>query len=248
MYLRPWLLFTGLGLDQSHTVALSVVVIAAMLASFCLLLGRVPAGTGVVAALAVCSPAVMFAVERANMDLALFTVIAAAALLWRAAPRPAAVVSPLLVLIAATAKIYPVFALAAFLVSGRRAAARVAAGCLVIFAAYIVHNRAEVAHVAAIATQGQEFSYGARILPAHLYHQLGADHWAGPAAVKQGLVALPLGLVALALAVVVRRRLGRVAAGPEVASAPKLALHAGAAIYLGTFVMANNFDYRLVFQ
>ena len=66
-----------LGLDQSHTFALSAVLIAAMFLSFSLLVGRVPVGTGIVLALAACSPAMMLAVERANMDVALFSLVTA---------------------------------------------------------------------------------------------------------------------------------------------------------------------------
>ena len=48
----------------------------------------------------------MFAVERANMDIALFSVIASALLLWRAFPRAAAVASPIFVLAGAMAKFH----------------------------------------------------------------------------------------------------------------------------------------------
>ena len=81
MYLRPWLLFGVLGLDQSHTFSLAIVLITALFLTFGLLVGRVPFGTGVVLALAACSPAVMLAVERGNMDIALFSVIAVSLLL-----------------------------------------------------------------------------------------------------------------------------------------------------------------------
>ena len=50
MYLRPWLLLGVLGLDQSHTVVLAAVLMAAMFLSFSALVGRVPAGTGIVLA------------------------------------------------------------------------------------------------------------------------------------------------------------------------------------------------------
>ena len=175
MYLRPWLLLGVFGLDQSHTVALAVVLVAAMFVSFFVLVGRVPLGTGILLALAACSPAVMLAVERANMDIALFSLLAASAIMWRAFPGPARIISPLAVLVAATAKVYPVFALPAFLVAGSRVAARVALLCIAVFAAYLLFSLRDVRHVAAIATQGDEFSYGARILIAHLYHQVGAD-------------------------------------------------------------------------
>jgi hypothetical protein len=243
---KPARVSAAFGLDQSHTIVLSTVLIGAMFLAFAGLVQRVPAGTGLVLALAACSPAVMFAVERANMDIALFTLLVVSILLWRAFPAPAQILSPMLVLLAATAKLYPVFALPAFLFARSRLAARAALVCAAAFLAYVLYNRHDVAHVAEIATQGQYFSYGSRILLAHLYHQVGADRWAGPAAVKQLLAAIPIALIAIAIAIRVHR-LRRVSAAAEAGAPWLVAFHVGALIYLGTFALANNFDYRLVF-
>ena len=247
MYLRPWLLFGALGLDQSHTIIVGIVLVSAMFMSLIVLAGRVPVGTGVVLAFAACSPAVMLAVERANMDIALFSLISIALLLWRTVPVAAAMLSPMFITVAATAKLYPIFGLPAFVVARNRTAARAALVCGGVFAVYCIYSFKDIVHVAHIATQGELFSYGARILPAHLYHQVGADRWAGPPALKQLLAALPLGFLALAIVVRVRRRIGPSVSEPLPMTATLLGLHVGALIYLGTFVTANNFDYRLVF-
>lgn len=247
MYLRPWLLLGAIGLDQSHTAGFAVVLIVLMFVTFSALVGRVPAGSGVVLACATCSPAIMFAVERANMDIALFSIVAGAIVLWRAIPGAARVVSPLLVLVAASGKLYPVFALPAFILTRSRMAARVAILCLVAFALYCLLNLRDIAHVAAIATQGELFSYGARILPAHLYHQFGADRWAGPPVVKQMMAASLLGGVAVVMAIWARRRLPATGDIDIAPTASIVALHAGAFVYLGTFAVVNSFDYRLVF-
>ena len=247
MYLRPWLLFGVLGLEQSHTFALAIVLITALFLTFGLLVGRVPFGTGIVLAVAACSPAVMLAVERGNMDIALFSIIAVSLLLWQRLPGPARIASPVLVLLGATAKLYPVFALPAFVFTRSRVAARTAVLCAAAFGVYVVYSLQDIIHVAEIATQGQHFSYGARILPAHLYHQVGADQWTGPAALKQLLAVLPLGIIAAAIVVRVQRRLRAQPEQTTGTTASVLALHVGALIYLGTFMTANNFDYRLVF-
>src|SRR5678815_2770933 len=176
MYLRPWLSLGALGLDQSHTMIVGIVLVTAMFVSFMALAGRVPIGTGVVLALAACSPAVMLAVERANMDIALFSLVSLALLLWGAAARPAAVVSPILTLVGAMAKLYPIFALPAFIVSGSRTAARTAILCITVFAVYCMYSVKDIRHVAQIAIQGEALSYGARILPAHLYHPVSYTH------------------------------------------------------------------------
>jgi hypothetical protein len=247
MYLRPWLLLTPLGLGQPHTVAVAATLIVVMFVSFALLVGRVSAGTGVVLALAACSPAVMLAVERANMDVALFSIVTVSILIWRLAARLADVLSPTLVLIAATAKIYPVFALPAFAMTRRPVAVRAASACLAAFGVYAVYNYRDIVHAAAIAIQGEGYSYGARILPAHLYHLFGADRWAGPAAVKQAIAGIPLAVVAAVIFVRIQRGLGHDDSLVVPGTPLLLALHVGGLIYLGTFALANNFDYRLVF-
>ena len=68
----------------------------------------------------------MLAVERANMDIALFSLIVTSHSAVACVPGPARVAGPILVLLGATAKIYPVFALPAFLFTRSRVAARTA--------------------------------------------------------------------------------------------------------------------------
>jgi hypothetical protein len=246
-YLRPWLLLGALGLDQSHTFWFAAVLIATMFVSFSLLVGRVPAGTGIVMALAACSPAVMFAVERANMDIAMFSLLASSLLWWQTFPGTGRVVSPVLMLVAAIAKVYPVFALPVFVVTRSRIAVLASLLCLAGFTVYVAYSLSDIMHIARIAPQGDYFSYGARILLASLYHQVGADHWAGPAVIKQLLAALPLAFVVTAIGVRLRRRLAPPADDVIVTPASLMALLAGSFIYLGTFAIGKNFDYRLVF-
>jgi hypothetical protein len=246
-YPRPWLVLGALGLNQSHTFAVAAVLIVAMFLLFSRFVGRVPAGTGVVLACAACSPAVMLAVERANMDVATFSLMLIAVLWWQAFPRAGRVLSPVLVLLAGVAKIYPVFALPAFAISRSRIALRVSLFCLAGFGVYAAYNLRDIVHIARIAPQGDQFSYGARILLSHLYHQVGADHWGGPAVLKQLLAAVTLGLVLSVVALRVRRSLAPRHEDATVATAPLVALLAGAFVYLGTFAVGKNFDYRLIF-
>jgi hypothetical protein len=246
-YLRPWLLLGVFGLNQSHTFAFAAALIAAMFVSFSLLVGRTPVGTGIVLALAACSPAIMLAVERANMDIAMFSVVACSLILWRAFPRLAPVLSPVLIALAAAGKIYPAFALPTFMATRSRTAARTALLCVAGFSIYVGCSFRDIAHVARIAPQGQHYAYGSRILIAHIYHQVGADEWAGPAVVKQLIAGLPLGVLAMAVTLWVRSRLAPQGDDATTAPAPLLALYVGTSVYLGTFAVGNNFDYRLVF-
>ena len=176
MYLRPWLVFAPLGLDQSHTFALGVMLIGAVFVVFSLLVGRVPLGTGLILALAACSPSVMFALERGNMDVALFLLVTLAVLLWRTFPVPARVVSPILVVLAASAKLYPVVALPAFVLTRSRLASRTAVACLVVFAlvAAIVVTAAVLAGFYLVLLQQPFFMWLMVAIAAVVYRSIGS--------------------------------------------------------------------------
>jgi hypothetical protein len=246
-YPRVWLLLRWLGLDQSDTLALGVLIGLLFLASVCLLTGRISAGEGVVVALIVCSPAVMFALERANMDVVLFSVLVAAVLLWRRGTEVSRTLSPFLVLVAATGKLYPVFGLAAYLALRHRRAALAAVACGLLFLVYVALTFDDVRTVATTATQGQYYSYGARILIGQLYHLAAGRDWQGASMAAQAIAAIPL-LLAVVLWIWFRRRLGPAAGErPPAPTAELLAFYLGALLYVGTFAVFRNYDYRLVY-
>jgi hypothetical protein len=243
-YPRVWLALRFLGLDQSDTVALALVFIALFLVAVYLLMGRLTLGGGVLLAVAVCSPSVMFAVERANLDIVVFTLMVVAVLAWRAG-RLSRALSPIVVFVGATAKIYPVFGLPAYLFLRRRAAALVAISCAAAFVVYAVITLGDIQAIARVAPQGQHHSYGARILPIAIYHLVVPDRWQGGLLTKQLLVIVPVVAVGTIIWLLGRRRLPL--PDERADSATRLAFFLGSLIFLGTFAVGNNFDYRLVF-
>jgi hypothetical protein len=244
-YPRVWLALRWLGLNQSHTDALAIAFIVLFFWSVLLLVGRISLGQGILVAVAVCSPSVMFAIERANMDIVVFSIMALAVIAWRRRTEAARIVSPLIVLAAATTKIYPVFALPPFLFMRSRRASIVAILCVMAFAVYALLTIGDIQAVARVAPQGDYHAFGARILPAAIYHRFVPDRWQGGAITKQLLAIVPLLIAAPVVWRVGRRRLPD--QDPEAGSAVRLAFYVGALVFLGTFAVGNNFDYRLVF-
>jgi Glycosyltransferase family 87 len=242
-YPRVWLALRWLGLDQSHTVPLALLFVALFLGSVYLLVGRIGLGRGVLVAVALCSPSVMFAIERANLDIVVFTLLVGGVLAWRTRKRWGRVASPLVVFLAATGKIYPVFGLPAYLFVRRRAPAIAAIVCAAAFAVYVVLTFGDIQAVARAAPQGDQHSFGARILPAAIYHRFIPDRWEGLFA-KQ-LVAIAPVLVAGPLIWLAGRR-RRSEPDPTANSSTRLAFYLGSLTFLGTFAVGNNFDYRLV--
>jgi hypothetical protein len=243
-YPRVWLLLRWLGVGQSQTDVLAVIFIGVFFVSLFLLMGRLTVGEGAIVALAVCSPSVMFGVERANIDLVVFALVAAAVVVWRSDRSRGEVAGPPLVLVAAFLKLYPVFALPTYLMTRRRNAAVTAAICIAVFAAYTVVFRADIEAIVWATPHGQYNSYGARILPAAIYHGFVPQAWGAGSIVKLVLAIVPL-LIGVPMAWVIgRRRQPR----PDVGEGdwPRLAFTMGSLLFLGTFALSVSFDYRLV--
>ena len=245
-YPRVWLALRWLGLNQSHTTVLGLLFVALFLGSIFVLVGRISLGRGILIAVAVCSPSVMFAIERANMDIVVFTLLVLAVLAWRTRTRWGETVSPFVVLLGATAKIYPVFGLPAYLFVRRRGAAVAAIVCAAIFLAYALITIGDIQAIARVAPQGDYHSFGARILPASIYHRFVPDRWQGGDLTKQLVAVVPVLLAAPFVWFRGRRRLAE--PDQDADSSTRLAFYLGSLIFLGTFAIGNNFDYRLVFM
>jgi hypothetical protein len=153
--------------------------------------------------------------------------------------------SPIVVFVGATAKIYPVFGLPAYLFLRRRTAALVAISCAAAFVVYTAITLRDIETVARVAPQGQYHSFGARILPVAIYHLVVPDRWQGGLLFKQLVVIVPFLAVGTIIWLLGRRRLPL--QDERADSATRLAFFFGSLIFLGTFAVGNNFDYRLVF-
>jgi hypothetical protein len=229
-YPRLWLAPSGLGLGQGSTVALGVASAALFFVALLYVLARGRARGPLLCAAIAISPGVMFAVERGNVDLLLFALVALALALFRgsAAARAA---SHALFLLAAMLKLFPVFAWGVLARQPRRAAI---ASCLVLgsaFAVYVAVIADTIREIARVAPQEVGLSYGADVL----FDSLGA----GDAATWIALV-----VAGVAIALLARGRPGAAAAGDEFAVD---AFVAGAGVYVASFALWHNFDYRMIF-
>jgi len=244
-YPRVWLLLRWLGLGQSQTDALAIIFIALFLLTLFLLLGRLTIGEGLVVGVALCSPAVMFGIERANVDIVIFSLLALAVIVWRRRARAWDVVSPLIVLLAAVMKLYPVFGLPGYLLIRRRRAALTAIGCAAAFAVYAFVFRGDIGAIIRGTPQSQYYQFGARILPSTIYHRFVPQRWQGGALTKQLLAIIPVLIGTPAVWLMGRRRLPRIDHGAH--GWRRLAFYIGSFLFLGAFAVGNSWDYRLVF-
>ncbi|MDP9022188.1 MAG: glycosyltransferase 87 family protein [Actinomycetota bacterium] len=246
-YPRVWVLLHYIGLSQARTIVFGTIAAVAFLGSLLLLVGRLSVRNGVILAAAVTSPAVMLSIERGNMDLILFAVFVGAVFAWKARDRLTPWLSPALILGAAATKYYAILALPAYaFTSDRRARLAVPAG-VAIMAAYIVLTFADLEKVMSAPEGGLLYSYGARIMIGHLYHQfLATGDWLHGNLLAQAIAVVPLVLLTVAAWTWARRRLTPISTS-KASHLQVLAFHLGALTYLGTFALRKNGDYRLVF-
>lgn len=234
-YPRVWLLLAELGLGPQHTELLAAVFLLAFGLGLAML---VPLATSpaIAAALAsgLFSPVAWMLVERGNTDLLLFGLLAAAALLATRHPRTTSA----LVGVGAALKLYPIFGLAALCTSTGRRSVRASLVMLVAFFGYVAWIHDDLRLIRANTEHGHRISYGIDQVPTAI-------------AAKTGL-SLPLLLLAVSLllvGVVALSALGRSRARLAAATTPHslAAFRVGAGVFLGSFCIGSNFDYRLVF-
>jgi len=239
-YPQIWMRIAFLKLDK-HVVVLGLVVAAvAALAALLIVPADAPAWNGVVYAAAICSPAVMLGFERGNVDLLLFGLVVAAALVLRRGLR-GSVTSHALVLVAAILKLFPIFAAGMFVRRARdRRSLALLVGLLVAFAIYALAILSEIRTIGRVVPQTDLHSYGVRTFAIWWSTEVppnSARFW--------GLVVV--GAAAL-LALMFPPRLPRTSAPPTDSEQRDLDLFwAGASVYVLTFALFQNFDYRLIF-
>lgn len=211
---------------ESHFLVVCVLVLLSFVGVGCFLLYRFPS-YGLLACLL--STATLLGMERGNCDLVVFCLVFAFVI---ALPRNWSLV-PLLLAIAL--KLYPVFAIAGYLIGRRyRILLFAVAAASVVFILY----RHELAGIRAVTLQGSSFviSYGFPSL-ADYFVERRLSLW------YFGLLVAIIGATTIFLTLILFRR-------------PALALPegqtfdlfvAGASIYVGTFILSSNWDYRLIF-
>lgn len=234
-YPRVWLLLAELGMGPQHTELLAAVFLLAFVLGLAMLvpLATSPAIAAAMAS-ALFSPVAWMLVERGNTDLLLFGLLAAAALLATRHPRTTSA----LVGVGAALKLYPIFGIAALCTSTGRRSVRASVVMLVAFFGYVVWIHDDLRLIRANTEHGHRISYGIDQVPTAI-------------AAKTGLAMPPLLLVVslLLVGVVALSAFGRSRARLAAATTPHslAAFRVGAGVFLGSFCIGSNFDYRLVF-
>lgn len=241
-YPRVWLWLTKVSGFTPERVNLFGPGLAILFfASVVLSVGKLTAAEGLITALLLCSPAMMFGVERGNVDLFIFSLIATALLLARRSAPSAIVYAPLLT--AAALKLFPA---AAFCISLREPTWKrqltAMAVLAVLFGLYVFWFRHDMMRIAANTLTSIHDSFGSTVIFTMVRHAwFPHSHLAGKA--------LRFGSYAAVGACVVGAFLlaRRIPFPAEKVSSSLDSFRAGASIYVAAFALGSNWDYRLIF-
>ena len=241
-YPRVWLGLSQLGVDQTHTALIGHGLICLFLLG--LLVFPPPdldwLGIGLMLPAAF-SPAALLGMERGNIDLLMFFLTAigiAGVAAGKPARRAMGIVSVMLGFIL---KLYPLFALAILIDESKRLFLRRIIWISVVAGLYVFLTRHDLVLIFQATPKATGLSYGVNVMWMEL-----AEHSRNLGIVARLLAWITIGIAAGLIWVGHRRGLGELH-GISIRNKSLIAFRAGAGVYGGTFLLGNNWDYRLIF-
>jgi hypothetical protein len=238
-YPRVWQWLHFAGVDSSHSVYFGL----GMAALFVLgvLLFPAPDIDGPCTALlllCIFSPAVLLGIERGNTDLLMFFLLSAAVFSLSTAHGLGRSIALGAMLAAFVLKLYPIFGFAVLLRERRSVCAMLGLLVLVLAGAYAALTFSDLKLILSGTPTGAVWSYGMDVL------WLNLEDYSPVLGHMARNLAHVVALLALALAAQGLRGLRRV---PAAGQRSLDGFRVGAAVYVGTFLLGSNWDYRLMF-
>lgn len=249
-YPRLWMALSPLGLGGRDTEWLGVTLSVLFFLCVLWMAGKLNFGGAVVYSLAVASPSVMLAIERNNVDVILFIMLCIALGLLAYFPqRIGRAISYGIVFLTALLKLFPIFASAVLLRERKKIALGGLVAMAVAFTAYAVSIFGDLQKIDARVLRFQGLAYGRSIVPELLTNSELFRRLFGFALSPS--LATWLSIVGMAIVMLIGYRVAiqthKGFAEGESSSFQLDAFRVGAAIYIGTFALGNNTDYRLIF-
>ncbi len=162
-YPRIWLVLGWLGLNQSHTTSLGILVGAGFFATILAMAGRLTVWEAVVYAVVLCSPSVMLAVERGNCDVVVFMMLVLALWLMQRQRTTWRYGAYAVLLLAAVLKLFPIVALISAVRERRSRFFPVISVGLGLFLIYALAILGDIRQIDAITPRSTVISYGSLV-------------------------------------------------------------------------------------
>jgi len=234
-YPRIWQLLFHLGIDQKDTIYFEAVFVSLFFLGIFLFVGEINQAIAVALACGIFSPAVLFAIERGSNDLVIFFLLALSLMVIRKSTAASAGV----IAFAFILKLFPVFAAAVFFKEDRRRFFKFLTGSILFVGTYCILLRNEIRAVLAAVSTTDWDSYGIAVNWLEMERLIHS-----PLLSKLVCYAVISAMIMLSVLLPVRPRESQDAAADELHID---AFRMGASIYVGTYLLGSNFDYRLMF-
>ncbi len=254
-YPRIWSVPASWGLDQSHTVVLAIFCGLLFFILTFVTIERLNYLESLFYALILCSPSAMLAVERGNNDLIIFILLALALLILKSKNLVFRSFSYVLILCAAALKLYPIFALTSCLKEKRRDLFFILIFTSISFGLYLIGNFESLTLVSKATPRSTALSYGGKVIFDIAFLNLedfsnvflGSNFTKLIHTAELPLLALSIMIVMFAAYVLAKNSKNIHQRKKPLAINQIDAFRIGASIYIGTFLIGNNWDYRLIF-
>jgi hypothetical protein len=236
-----WRLFFYTGITQEDTVWVVTIMLSLFFVGVFLFPQDITVLESITLLLVVFSPAAMLLYERGNVDLIVFFLCALIVLMAEFSAFMAAA----FLVCAIIVKIFPFFGFTVLLKESKLKFVWLSLGCLVMLLIYIYSTTYSVKSAWNRTMRGDEMSYGANVLflryNQYFSNLLGVSETDpilkfGPM-ILAGILILSAGVIGL------RTREHLISSSTRNLAAFRM----GASIYVGTFLLGNNWDYRLAF-
>jgi hypothetical protein len=232
-YPRVWQLLFHLGLDQSDTIYFGVILAVLFFSGVFLITKHIDQATAWLMTCAIFSPAVLLGLERGNIDLLVFFLLALAVYTIKKSRVGTTVVIGLSFLL----KLYPIFALAIFLREHKRVFRAIIVLSIIVCALYTMIMFDELRLIRLATPRPTSMAYGLDVA----WMRAVTNHPHATIALR--IISYAAVLLA---AVVSLLRGGRRAGTADDQNGHMDSFRVGAATYIGTFLIGANWDYRLV--
>ena len=259
-YPRAWWMFTFLGLSQTHTVFVGVSLALAFYAVLFLFLGKISQLEGLAYGIILCSPPIMLLVERGNVDMVLFVLVAIVLLTQnRFANLLQSIFLYTTLFLVTSLKLFPVFGFISVLRERPKIFIIFSIVILSALSLYLFSKAEEINHIQNYFSANHErekHSYGFKVIGICLVKFFSNPRLATSFKFKF-LFILWFPIIAIYLATMFvflksmfangLRELINTVPNSENAGFKMDGFRIGAGIYLGTFLVGWNYDYKLCF-
>ena len=236
-----WRLFFHTNITQDDTVWIVMVMLVLFFVSVFLFPQNITILDSIGMLFVIFSPAAMLLYERGNVDLIVFFLCALTVLSIDYSP----FITTALLIFAMVVKLYPLFGVTVLLKESKSRFIGLFLGCFGVLGIYLYETIKSFKASWGLTMRGAEISYGANVLFLR-YSQYFSDLLdVSPTSplLKYGPIILAFVLIMAAGVIGITRREALASSSARNLAAFRM----GASIYVGTFLLGNNWDYRLAF-